>query len=110
MSEEVRYTLSFEGYGQVERVPLNIAKGLVGVRLTPQDLSDPVSFQLAFSRMYNTLMKALEGGDKYSYVVKVTFRDGLGNEVSMAVDLGEEIPAFASKNVKARVTVELYEE
>jgi len=110
LSDEVKYASSFEGYGEVERVLLNIAKGLAEVRLTPQDLSDPVSFQIAISRMYDALMKAIEGGSKYSYIAKIRFRDSLGNEVSMAIDLGEEPPPFVNKNVKARITVELYEE
>jgi len=110
LSDEVKYTLSFEGYGEVEKVLLNIARGLAEVRLSPQDLSDPVSFQIAISRMYDALMKAVEGGSKYSYIAKIKFRDSLGNEVSMAIDLGEEPPPFASKDIKARITVELYEE
>lgn len=110
LSDEVKYTLSFEGYGEIEKVLLNIAKGLARVRLSPQDLSDPVSFQIAISRMYEALMKAVEGGNKYSYVAKVKFMDSLGNEVSVAVDLGEELPPFMNKNIRARITVELYEE
>lgn len=106
----MKYTLSFDGYGEIEKVLLNIAKGLAEVRLSPQDLSDPVSFQIAISRMYDALMKAIEGGSKYSYVAKIKFVDSLGNEISVAVDLGEEPPPFMSRNVKARVTVELYEE
>lgn len=106
----MKYTLSFDGYGEIEKVLLNIAKGLAEVRLSPQDLSDPVSFQIAISRMYDALMKAIEGGSKYSYVAKIKFVDSLGNEISVAVDLGEEPPPFMSRNVKARITVELYEE
>lgn len=110
MSDEVKYALSFEGYGEIEKVLLNIVKGLAGVRLSPQDLSDPVSFQIAISRMYETLMKAIEEGSKYSYVARIKFMDSLGNEVSMAVDLGEDPPPFMNKNIKARITIELYEE
>lgn len=110
MSDEVKYALSFEGYGEIEKVLLNIAKGLAEVRLSPQDFSDPVSFQLAISRMYETLMRVVEEGSKYSYVAKVKFRDSLGNEVTIAIDLGEELPPFMNKNVKAKITVELYEE
>ncbi|MEM0243825.1 MAG: hypothetical protein QXM42_01160 [Zestosphaera sp.] len=110
MSDEIKYTLSFEGYGEIEKVLINIAKGLAEVRLSPQDLSDPVSFQIAVSRMYDALMKAIEGGGRYSYVAKIRFVDSLGNNVSAVVDLGEEPPLFASKNIRARITVELYEE
>ncbi|MEM0025922.1 MAG: hypothetical protein QXV93_02115 [Zestosphaera sp.] len=110
MSDEIKYTLSFEGYGEIEKVLINIAKGLAEVRLSPQDLSDPVSFQIAVSRMYDALMKAIEGGGRYSYVAKIRFVDSLGNNVSAVVDLGEEPPPFASKNIRARITVELYEE
>lgn len=110
MSDEVKYTLSFEGYGEVEKVLLNVVRGLAEVRLSPQDLSDPVSFQIAISRMYDALMRAIEGGSKYSYIAKIKFRDSLGNEVSIAIDLGEEPPPFISKDIKARITVELYEE
>lgn len=80
------------------------------VSLTPQDMSSPVSMQMAMSRIYEALTKASESGGKKKYVAEVRFSDSLGNPVILALDLGERMPPFTNKEVKARVLVELYEE
>ncbi len=111
MSEEgTHYRKVFVGEGSIDKVMIDIAKGLADARITPQDLTNPVAFQLAFSRLYKALLKSVEEGGGESYVAEVKFRDDLGNEVTFTVDLGEEVPAFASKKVRARVTVELFED
>ncbi|MEM0361892.1 MAG: hypothetical protein QXH57_03465 [Sulfolobales archaeon] len=94
------------GEARIQRIMLNMAQ----IRLSPEDLSNPVSFQIALSRIYENLMKALEGGIKYTYVAEVRFKDSLGNQVVFAVDLGDKIPATPSERLKARISIEFYEE
>lgn len=96
----------FTGEARIQRVMVNLAQ----IRLSPEDLSNPISFQLALSRVYESVIRALEGGARYSYVAEVKFRDSLGNQVVFAVDLGDRTPPVSSDRVKARITVELYEE
>ncbi|MEL9997483.1 MAG: hypothetical protein QXH99_03200 [Sulfolobales archaeon] len=96
----------FIGDAKIQRVMLNMAQ----IRLNLEDLSNPVSFQLAMSRIYENLMKALEGGIKYSYVAEIKFKDSLGNQIVFALDLGDKIPAISSEKLKARIYVELYED
>jgi hypothetical protein len=79
--------------------------------LKPEDLTSPVAFQMALSRIYEGLMRMMEqGGPKPTYIAEVRFRDDMGNNVVIAVDLGPETPPFSSDRVKARIIVELYEE
>ncbi len=97
----------FEGTARIGRVMKNIAS----ISLKPEDFSSPVALQMAFSRIYEALMKVMEeGGSKPTYVAEIRFTDDLGNQVVFAVDLGEELPPFSRDRVKARVIVELYEE
>ncbi|MCD6324144.1 MAG: hypothetical protein J7L55_03450 [Desulfurococcales archaeon] len=111
MSEEgTHFRKVFVGEGNIDKIMIDIAKGLADARITPQDLTNPVAFQLAFSRLYKALLKSIEEGSGESYIAEIKFTDDLGNEVVFTVNLGEEVPAFASKRVKARVTVELFEE
>ena len=103
-SEVVR---SFTGEGRVGKAMKNVAM----LSLRPEDLSNPVAFQMALSRLYDSVMKMFEsGGPKQTYVVEVRFTDDLGNPVSFAVDLGESVPPFSSDKVKVEVTVRVYEE
>ena len=100
-------TREFEGKARIGKVMKNFAT----ISLRPEDFSSPIALQMAFSRIYESLIKIMEeGGPKPTYVAEVRFTDDLGNEVVFAIDLGEEIPPFASDRVKARITVELYEE
>jgi len=110
LEEGPNYRREFIGVGKVEKAIVDLAKGLAEARLSPSDLTNPVSFQLAFSRLYKALMESIEGGPKEEYVAEVRFKDDLGNDVVLAVDLGKEVPPFAKKNVRARIIVELYEE
>ena len=98
---------TFTGEGRVGKAMKNVAM----LSLRPEDLSSPVAFQMAISRLYESVMKMLEsGGPKQTYVVEVKFADDLGNPVSFAVDLGESVPPFSSERVKVEVTVRIYEE
>lgn len=98
--------VEFSGEARIQRAMINLAQ----IRLSPEDLSNPISFQLALSRIYENLMKALEGGVKYSYIAEVKFKDSLGNQIVFAVDLGDKMPPISSDRVKARILVEFYEE
>ncbi|MEM2157950.1 MAG: hypothetical protein QXX60_07175 [Sulfolobales archaeon] len=100
------FQVEINGEARIQRVMLNMAQ----IRLSPEDLSNPVSFQIALSRIYENLMKALEGGIKHTYIAEVKFKDSLGNQVVFAVDLGDKVPATPSEKLKARIFIELYEE
>ena len=102
--------ISFEGVARVQKTIINFAKSLAQARLTPSDLSNPVSFQLAFTRVYEAIMKAVEEGGKTSYVAEVRFKDSLGNIIAFAVDLGENPPPFESRKVRAEISVRFYED
>jgi len=64
------------------------------VSLTAQDMSSPVSLQMAMSRIYEALTKATESGAKKKYVAEVRFSDSMGNPVMLALDLGDRMPPF----------------
>ncbi len=96
----------FNGEARIQRVMLNMAQ----IRLSPEDLANPISFQIALSRIYENIMKAFEGGVKYAYVAEVRFKDSLGNQVVFAVDLGDNVPATPSEKLKARISIEFYDE
>ncbi|MEM2444220.1 MAG: hypothetical protein QXK56_03110 [Sulfolobales archaeon] len=100
------FQVEINGEARIQRVMLNMAQ----IRLSPEDLSNPVSFQIALSRIYENLMKALEGGVKHTYIAEVKFKDSLGNQVVFAVDLGDKVPTTPSEKLKARIFIELYEE
>lgn len=100
------FQVEINGEARIQRVMLNMAQ----IRLSPEDLSNPVSFQIALSRIYENLMKALEGDIKHTYIAEVKFKDSLGNQVVFAVDLGDKVPATPSEKLKARIFIELYEE
>jgi hypothetical protein len=97
----------YEGSARVGRVVKNFAT----VTLKPEDFSSPIAFQMAISRIYESMIKMFEsGGPKPSYVAEVRFTDDLGNSIVFAVDLGSATPPFSSEKVKARIYVEIYEE
>ena len=105
--EEARITKGFEGNARVGKVLKNLAT----ITLKPEDLSSPVAFQMALSRIYSSIMKIFEsGGPKESYIAEVRFTDDLGNPIVVAVDLGESPPPFSKDKVKARIIIQLYEE
>ncbi|MEB3759810.1 MAG: hypothetical protein GSR72_07685 [Desulfurococcales archaeon] len=97
----------FRGEARIGRVMKNIA----AISLKPEDLSNPIAMQMAFSRIYEAMMKIIEeGGPKPTYVAEIRFTDDLGNNVVFAVDLGSELPPFSRDKVKARIIVEVFEE
>ena len=104
--EEQKKIAVFEGSARIGEV----ISGLTQIQLRPEDLTSPIAFQMAFTRIYEGIMKAMEEGPKKKYVAEVRFNDSLGNTIVMAVDLGESPPPFSKREVKARVLVELYEE
>ncbi len=110
VSDEVVFRKDFVGVAKIEKTVVDIARGLAEARISPQDLTNPVSFQIAFSRLYEAIIKSLEQGGRTSYVAEVRFKDSLGNVVTFALDLGEQPPPVSSNVVKARITVELIEE
>ncbi len=106
MSEEGGYK-EFLGEARIGRVMKNFA----AITLKPEDLSSPLAFQMALSRMYEAIMKMIEsGGPKPVYVAEVRFVDDMGNNVVFMIELGETPPPFSKDKVKARVRVELFEE
>ncbi len=97
----------FSGNARIGRV----MKNLTTVTLKPEDLSSPVAFQMALSRIYESLVKMFEsGGPKPTYIAEVRFTDDLGNRVVFAVDLGETPPPFSKDRIRARIVVEFYED
>jgi hypothetical protein len=99
--------LEFEGKAKIGEVMGN----LMSIQLRPEDLSSPLSFQMALSRIYSEVMKMLQGPQSNrKYVAEVTFVDSLGNTVSAGIDLGENVPPLSNKQVKAKVIVEIYDE
>ncbi|MDH5806734.1 MAG: hypothetical protein QXW62_02850 [Candidatus Methanomethylicaceae archaeon] len=78
--------------------------------LTPQDMTSPVALQMALSRIYEAMTRAITTGPKKKYIAEVRFTDALGNPVVIALDLGEKMPPFSSNEVKARISIELFEE
>jgi len=87
-----------------------IFAGFSQLTLTPQDMTSPVALQMALSRIYEAMTKAITSGPKKKYVAEVKFTDSLGNPVVIALDLGERMPPFTNKEVRARILIELYED
>lgn len=106
LTEKVRKIAVFEGKARIGE----IMGGLTNIQLRPEDFSSPVALQMAFSRIYEGVIKALEEGPKKRFVAEVKMTDSLGNQIVMGIDLGEAPPPFSKSEVKARITVELFEE
>ena len=109
MSESI-YTKEFYGVARIEKVVRGIARSLAEARINPQDLANPISFQIALSRLYEAILKSLSEGGKTTYVAEVRFNDSLGNPVVFAVDLGEKPPALSESRAKVKIVVEFIEE
>ena len=106
MSDEAKRIALFEGKARIGEIMGNLAS----IQLRPEDFSSPVALQMALTRIYDALMKSFEQGMKKKYVAEVRFTDSLGNPVVIAVDLGETPPPFSSREVKAKVYIEISEE
>lgn len=96
----------YEGEAKIGEV----MKGLTAIQLRPEDFSSPVSLQMAFTRIYEGVMKAMQEGPRKKYIAEIRFTDSLGQTIVFAVDLGESPPPFSKDRVKARIAIELYEE
>lgn len=106
MGLEAEFEKTFEGKARIGK----IMGGMQSMVLKPEDLSSPVAFQMALSRIMEAAVKMVEsGGPRPRYVAEVKFTDDLGNPVVLAVDLGEQVPPFSSERIKARVTVDLFD-
>lgn len=101
-----RKVVVFEGTAKLGE----IIKSFAQIQLRPEDFASPLSLQMAFSRIYESMMKALSEGPKKSFVAEVRFIDSLGQNVTVGVDLGSSPPPFSKNIVKARIMIELYEE
>lgn len=108
MSEmgESKKVIIFEGQARIGE----IMKGFTQIQLRPEDFSSPLALQMALTRIYEGLMRAMSEGPRRTFVAEVRFTDSLGQAVAVGVDLGSTPPPFSKNVVKARVIIELYEE
>lgn len=104
--EKPRRLAIFEGEAKIGHV----MQGIQAIQLKPEDFTSPVALQMALSRIYEAVLKTLESGPRKRYIAEVKFTDSLGNNIALAVDLGESPPPFEKDKVKARIVIELYEE
>lgn len=100
------YKVEFEGKAKIGEVFGN----LVSFQLRPEDLTSPLALQMAISRLYDELMKAMQGPPTKHYVAEVRFTDSTGNPVSIGVDLGSNLPPLSKREVKVKVVIEFYDE
>ena len=82
----------------------------VNLSLDPEDFSSPVALQMALSKLIEQLSAAFEEPPKPRYIAEVRLVDAMGTPVRFAIDLGESLPPFSKEKVKAKITVELYED
>ncbi|MDP7975071.1 MAG: metallophosphoesterase family protein [TACK group archaeon] len=80
--------------------------GIQALTLSPQDLSSPVSLQMALTRIMDSLAKLSTSQPEKKWIAEVRFTDSLGNPISIAVDLGP-MPPLEATEYRARVKVEL---
>ncbi len=100
------YKVEFEGKAKIGEVMGNLAS----IQLKPEDLSSPLAFQMALSRIYEELMRVMTQGPQKHYVADVRFTDSMGNPISIGVDFGNNIPPLSKREVKVRVILEFYDE
>ena len=87
-----------------------VLAGFTQIALTPQDMTSPIALQMAISRIYEAMTKVSESGPRKKYVAEIKFVDSMGNQVVFAMDLGNKIPTFENKEIKARILIELFED
>lgn len=104
--EEPLYRAIFIGRARVGEM-ISIFKDL---RLRPEDFASPVSFQMALSRIYESLLRGLSSEPRKTYVAEVSFQDSMGNNIVFATDLGESLPPLSSQYLRVKIVVEFYEE
>ena len=81
----------------------------ITLSLSPEDLSSPLSFQMALNKLLENIANALEGEIKPRYLAEVKFNDHLGTPITFAIDLGDKLPPFSKDKVKVKITVEFYD-
>jgi|SRR5579875_47619 len=106
MSQQPTVKVEFEGKAKIGEI-MGVFKA---IQLKPEDLSNPLAFQMALSRIYSELMNILNQRQEMHYVADVTFTDSMGNPISIGVDFGDKIPPLSKKEVKAKITIEFYDE
>lgn len=105
-SSQPTYKVEFEGRAKIGEVMGN----LVSIQLKPEDLSSPLAFQMALTRIYNEVLNMMQQQPKLHYVAEVKFNDSMGNPVVIGVDFGDKIPPISKKDVKVKITIEFYDE
>ena len=106
MSQQPTVKVEFEGKARIGEI-----KGIFkAIQLKPEDLSDPLAFQMALSRIFSELTNIFNQGQETHYVADVTFVDSMGNPISIGVDFGDKIPPLSKKEVKVKITIEFYDE
>ncbi len=102
MEDENQPIAIFSGTAKIGQV----MGGMQALTLSPQDLASPTSLQMALTRIMDSIAKLSTTEPKKKWVAEIRFIDGLGNQVSFAVDLGP-MPPLEAKEYKARVIVQL---
>ncbi|BCS94266.1 hypothetical protein L3N51_01090 [Metallosphaera sp. J1] len=100
------HKVEFEAKAKIGEVMGNLAS----IQLRPEDLSSPIAFQMAISRIYSELMNMMSSGPSKHYVAEVRFNDSMGNPVAIGVDFGDKIPPLSKQEVKVKVILEFYDE
>jgi len=104
--ETPAYRVEFEGKAKIGEIFGN----MISFQLKPEDLTSPLAVQMAISRLYEELMKALQGPPTKRYVAEVRFSDSTGTPVAIGVDLGQTLPPLSKREVKVKVIIEFYDE
>jgi hypothetical protein len=105
-NEAVNHKYTFVGEAKIGEV----MTFLKDIKISPEDLSSPVAFQMALSRIYDAVMRNITRGPNKTYIAEVRFTDSMGNRVVFAVDLGPSPPPVSSARVKAKITIEFFED
>jgi hypothetical protein len=106
MSQQPIVKVEFEGKARIGE----IMGSFKAIQLRPEDFSSPLALQMALSRIYSELMNMFNQKQEMHYVADVTFTDSMGNPISIGVDFGDKIPPLSKKEVKAKITIEFYDE
>ncbi|BCU68344.1 hypothetical protein HS7_17810 [Sulfolobales archaeon HS-7] len=107
MSSQPSFKVEFEAKAKIGEVMGN----LVSIQLKPEDFTSPLSLQMALSRIYSEVMKMMQNPEmSKKFLAEVSFTDSLGNTVVAGVDLGTSVPPLSRKEVKAKVTIEIFDE
>lgn len=104
--ESAPIRIVFEGSARIGEVMSTFKS----ITLRPEDFSSPIALQMALTRIYDTIMKSIMETPRKAFVAEIRFTDSMGNTVVFAADLGESPPPLPGTKVKARITVELFED